>query len=198
DRVGAREVRRPALRAAPYPAGGRYLRRRCALRAEAMAGVPVEQAAGLGEDRRLAGGQGRRESAHVDRLGVDGGRDTGAGRIDREVRASVAEAEKDELGAPVDVGAPRRNGLPVERRRRGGARERLQVAQGQDARLWVAEQRGDPVAVVPPLADPIERVAGEAVEVFHRRGRISRAAPTGPWRRTARWRRSACGAGPRG
>ena len=75
DGIGAREVRRPARRALPFPAGRRHPGRRSALGAEAMAGVPVEQRAGLGEDRRLAGGDRRGEGAHVDQLGVDVGRD---------------------------------------------------------------------------------------------------------------------------
>ena len=116
--IGAREVRGPARRAVPLPAGRRHPGRRSALGAEAMSGVPVEQGAGLGEDRRLAGGDRRGEGAHVDQLGVDVGRDVRSGRIDREVRAPVAEAEEDQRRARVDLLAPRRHRLPVERRDR--------------------------------------------------------------------------------
>ena len=132
-----------------------------------MSGVPVEQRAGLGEDLGLTGGEGRGEGAHVDRPGVDVERDVCSGRIDREVRAPVAEAEKDQRRAPVDLLAPRRHWLPVERRDRRAASERLQVAQRQEARLRIADQRGDPLVVIPTLAGPIQRVAAEAIDVFH-------------------------------
>src|SRR5262245_58655854 len=69
--------------------------------------------------------------------------------------------------AAVDPVAPRRDRLPVERRHRRGADERFQVAQRQDARLGVIEQHGDPIAVLPTLADPIQRVAAEAIDVVH-------------------------------
>src|SRR6266851_736755 len=113
------------------------------------------------------GGDGRGEGAHVDQLGVDVGGNVRPGRIDREVRAPVAEAEKDQRRAPVDLAAPLRNWLPIERRHRRAASERLQVAQRQEARLRVAEQRGDPLAVISALAGPIQRVAAEAVDVVH-------------------------------
>src|SRR5262245_9205110 len=132
-----------------------------------MSGVPVEQGAGLTEDGRFAGRERRGERSHIDPLGVDGGSQPRAIRVDREVRASVAEAEKDQRRAAVDPVAPRRDRLPVERRHRRGADERFQVAQRQDARLGVIEQHGDPIAVLPTLADPIQRVAAEAIDVVH-------------------------------
>ena len=46
-----------------------------------------------------------------------------------------------------------------------------QVAQRQDPGCRVAEQLGDPVAVIPALAGPIQRVAAEAMDVFHARHR---------------------------
>ena len=130
-------------------------------------GVPVEQGAGLGEDGCLGGGDRRGEGPHVDQLGVDVGRDVRTGRIDREVRAAVAEAEKDQGRAGVDLVPPLRHGLPIERRHRRAASERLQVAQRQEARVRIAEQLGDPVAVIPALAGPIQRVAAEAIDVVH-------------------------------
>jgi len=119
------------------------------------------------EDGRLAGGDGRSEGAHVDQLGVDVGGDVRAGRVDREVRAPVAETEKDQPRARVDLIAPLRHGLPVECRRRLAPRERLQVAQRQDASFFGVEQPGDPLAVFPALAGPVQRVSAEAVDVFH-------------------------------
>src|SRR6266542_1768221 len=166
DGVGAREVRRPAIRAAPYPAGRGHPGRRSALGAETMPCVPVEQRAGLGEDRRLAGGDRRGEGAHVDQLGVDVGSDVRPGRIDREMCAPVAEPEKDQRRAPLDLAAPRRHRLPIERGRCATTGERLQVAQREDARVGIVEQLADPLAVLSALADPIQRVAAEAVDVF--------------------------------
>src|SRR5882724_8152958 len=162
-----------------------------------MAGVPVEQGAGLGEDRRLAGGDGGCEGAHVDQLRVDVGGDLRSGRVDREVRAAVAEAEKDQRRAPVDLLAPRRHRLPVERRDRRAARERFQLTQREQARLGVVEQRGDPGAVIAALAGAIQRVAAEAIDVLHLGGYASTftdrplaedrsIASISAWRRTAR------------
>src|SRR5207244_7877434 len=164
--IGAREVRRPAIWAASHPTRRRHIGRRSALSAEAMSGVPVEQGAGLGENGRLAGGDGRSEGAHVDQLGVDVGGDVRPGRIDREMRAPVAKAEKDQRRARVDLVAPLAHRLPIERRRRRAASERLQVAQRQYARLRVAEQRGDPRAVISAFAAPIQRITAETVDVL--------------------------------
>jgi hypothetical protein len=91
------------------------------------------------------------------------------------VRLPVAEAEKDQRRAGVDLVAPLRHWLPIERRYRGAASERLQIAQGQETRLGVAEQGGDPLAVIPALADPIQRVAAEAVDVVH--GQLTAVLP---------------------
>src|SRR5437867_11277140 len=137
-----------------------------------MSGVPVEQGAGLGKDGRLAGGDGRGEGAHVDQLGVDVGGDVRRGRVDREIRAPAAKTEKDQRRARVDLTAPLRHRLPIERRSRLAASERLQVAQRQYARLRVGEQRGDPLAVIPALAGPIQRVTAEAVDVVHVGGQV--------------------------
>src|SRR3989454_12852645 len=101
------------------------------------------------------------------------------------MRAPVAEPEKNERRARVDLVAPLCHRLPIERRRRLAASERLQVAQRQDARLQVGEQRGDPRAVIPALAGPIQRVTAEAVDVVHVGGWVSSCSPTGPWQRTA-------------
>ena len=128
-----------------------------------MAGVPVEQGAGLGEDGRLAVGERRGEGPHVDQPGVEFGRDVSSRRIDREVRAPVAEAEKDQWRARADPSAPRRHGLPVERRCRRAPSERLQIPQRQQARLRVVEQLGDPVAVIAALAGAVQRIAAEAM-----------------------------------
>ena len=72
-------------------------------------------------------------------------------------------------GASIDLVAPLRHGLPIERRYRRTASERLEIAQRQQARLGIAEQRGDPLTVIAPLAGPIQRVAAEAVDVVHQR-----------------------------
>src|SRR5206468_10868943 len=117
---------------------------------------------------------------------------------DREMRAPVAEPEKNERRARLDLIAPLCHRLPIERQRPLVASERLQVAQGQDARLRVAEQRGDPLAVIAALAGPIQRIPAEAVDVLHGGGQVSSFSPTAPSRRTARSRRSAGGAGRRG
>src|SRR5262249_57338204 len=114
------------------------------------AGMPVEERARLGEDRRLAGSHRGGERAYVDQLGVDVGRDVGSGRIDGEVRASIAEAEEDQRGASIDLVAPLRHGLPVERRYRRAASERLEIAQRQQARLGIAEQRGESLTGIAP------------------------------------------------
>ena len=50
------------------------------------------------------------------------------------------------------------------------AHERLQVAQGEEPRPGVRQQRGDPLVVIPAGADPVERIAGKAVDVFHMGG----------------------------
>ena len=141
DRIGAREVRCAAIGAAPHPAGRYHPGRRSALGAEAMPRVPVDQRAGLGEDRRLAGRDRRGEGAHVDQLGVDVRRGAGAARVDREVRAPVVvDAEQDQEGARLDLPAPRGRGLPVEHRFRRAAHERLQVAQREEPRSGVRQQ----------------------------------------------------------
>ena len=70
----------------------------------------------------------------------------GAARVDREVRAVVVDAEQDQEGARLDLPAPRRRGLPIERRLRRAAHERLQVAQRQQPRRGVGQQAGDPLA----------------------------------------------------
>src|SRR5499425_1255292 len=62
--------------------------------------------------------------------------------------APVAETEEDQRGPRLDLIAPGAYRLLVERRRLA-AREGLQVAQGQDARLRVVEQPGDPWPVFP-------------------------------------------------
>jgi hypothetical protein len=129
--------------------------------------MPVEQRPRLGEDGRLAGGDGGSQGAHVDQLGVDVGRDARTSRVDREMRAPVAEAEKEQRRARVDLIAPLGDRLPVERRRSRAAGERLQVAQRQDASVRVGEQLGDPLAIAAALARPIQGVTTEAVDVFH-------------------------------
>ena len=168
DRIGAREMRRPAIGAAPHPPGRCHPGRRAALGAEAVTRMPVDQRAGLGENRRLTGRDRRGEGADVDQLGVDVGRGAGAARVDREVRARVVvDAEQDQESARLDLPAPRGRRLPVERRLRRAAHERFQVAQGEEPRARVHQQRGDPLVVIPAGADPVERIAGEAVDVFH-------------------------------
>ena len=70
-----------------------------------MSGVPVEQGAGLGEDGRLAGGDGRGEGAHVDQLGVEVGGNVRPGRIDRDVvlKGAAAAERDDREGKPETV-----------------------------------------------------------------------------------------------
>src|SRR5262245_1551918 len=85
------------------------------------------------------------------------------------MRAPVADTEKDERRARFELLPPGRYRLPIERRRRGAANERFQVAQREDPRPGIVEQRGDPLVIVAALADAIERVAGEAVNLFHDR-----------------------------
>src|SRR5581483_1132268 len=85
-RVGARVMLGPALRAAPLPAGLVDRGRRPALGAEAVPGVPADERARLGENRRLALRDLRRQGADIDRLGVPAGQHVAAGRVDREIR----------------------------------------------------------------------------------------------------------------
>src|SRR2546422_85951 len=120
------------------------------------------------------------------------------GETGREPHGAVAEAEKDRGRPGVDLIAPRRPWLPIERGNRRAASERLQVAQRQEARLRVAEQLRDPLAVIPALAGPIQRVAAEAVDVVHVGGYVwstltdrpvaedRSIASTSLWRWTAR------------
>src|SRR5262245_48719748 len=203
--IGTREVRGLAVRAASHPTGRCDPGRRAALGAEAVPGVPVEERARLREDRRLARPDLRSERAHVDQLGVAVGRDARAGRIDREVCAPVAETEEDQRRPGLDLPAPGPNRLPVERRRLA-AREGLQVAQRQDARLRIVEQPGDPRPVFPALAGPVQRIAAEAVDVFHGYGSSFTDRPIAAdrsiasislWRLTARSKSTSKGPPPR-
>src|SRR5580692_3547373 len=68
DRIGAREVDRFANRAIPPPARHRDLSRRAAIRAEAVARVPVHERLGRRQHRSLVL---RHEAAHRDRPQVD-------------------------------------------------------------------------------------------------------------------------------
>ena len=77
------------------------------------------------------------------------GRERSAWRPPRSARATGPPAASRAPASP----APRTNGF----RSRSG---RIRVAGS-------AEQRGDPLRVVPALADAVERVAGEAIDVFH-------------------------------
>src|SRR5262249_2810630 len=70
----------------------------------------------------------------------------------------------------LDLAPPRGQGLPVERRRPPAAHEGLQVAEAQHPRLGIAQEPGNPRGIVPPLADPVERVPTEAIDVFHDQG----------------------------
>src|SRR4029077_20986607 len=96
-----------------------------------------------------------------------GERTVGATRIDREIRALVVEPEEDQRRAVLDPIAPRRDLLPIENRRRGTAGQRPQIAERQNARRRVIEQRGDPGGVPAALAGAVEWVAGKAVDLFH-------------------------------
>jgi hypothetical protein len=96
------------------------------VRAEAVPGVPVDQRARLGEDRRLARRHQRRERADVDVL--DLGRCRRAARIDRETgAAALGNAEKDAGRAGRDRVAPRRELLPVEGRTEHVRDRRFQI-----------------------------------------------------------------------
>ena len=176
DRVDARIMVRPAIRAAPPPSGRVDRARRPALRAKAVPRVPVEQRARLGEDRGLAagdrGGQGcghRRSRPaparpparrwHRARNG-HGRRRSRAGSAWR--RASIASRQ----GA---------TGCQSSSSGRAVADQRLQLAQRQQPGCRIVEQRSDPAGILPALADAVERVARKGVDLFHRRRPIPRS-----------------------
>src|SRR5205085_9229440 len=76
--------------------------------------------------------------------------------------------KKDQRRAAIDRLAPRRDRLPIEFQLVGAAGQRPQIAERQEAGCRIGEQLADPGRVAPALADPVERVAGKAVDLFHR------------------------------
>ena len=135
-----------------------------------MARVPVDQRPRLGQDGRFPARNGRRERAHVDQFRVEIGGHVRPGCVDGEVRTPVADPEQHQRRARLDLAPPQGHGLPVERRRPPAAHEGLQVAEAQHPRLGIAQEPGNPRGIVPPLADPVERVPTEAIDVFHDQG----------------------------
>src|SRR5271169_5597396 len=75
-----------------------------------------------------------------------------------------------------DLKPPIRNGgqmaldwQPVERHLAAIATRRLQDLERDQPRRRLCEQRGDPAGVAPALAHTVERVAGKAIDLFHRK-----------------------------
>ena len=86
--------------------------------------------------------------------------------------APVVEPEKDQRGAALDRLAPRFDRLPIELEPIGAAGQRPQFAEGQEAGGRIGEQLADPGGVAPAFARAVERVAGKAVDLFHRAARL--------------------------
>ncbi len=175
NRVDSRIMMGPAVRAAPPPSGRVDHARRAALRAKAMARVPIEQRARFGENRGLAAGDRGRQGADIDGLGLRSGQHRRRAGIEREMSPSVADPEQNQRGAGIDRPPPGRDRLPVELRRRAVADQRLQLAQRQQSGFGIVEQGSDPAGILPALANAVERVARKSVNLFHRRRPIPRS-----------------------
>src|SRR5258708_4780823 len=92
----------------------------------------------------------------------------------------VVEAEKDQRRAGLDRFAPRTGGLPAKARRPErpvAAYSGFEFAQWQQARCRIVEQRSDPACILSPFRGAIERVAPEAIDLFHRAGMLSGFSP---------------------
>ena len=110
------------------------------------------------------------------------------------IRASYQKA-RHALALPFSGGFevfPSAERIPLVARRSLANRAETRRHFGLPARGRVAEEAGDPLAVLAALAGPIERVAAETIDVLHVAARPR--SRTGRWPKNARSRRSACGA----
>ena len=83
--------------------------------------------------------------------------------------------------APVSiVFVPRGNELPVKARRPErpvAVHSGFEFAQWQQACRRIVEQRSDPACILSPFRGAIERVAPEAIDLFHRAAMLSGFSP---------------------
>ncbi|MCG3170396.1 MAG: hypothetical protein CALGDGBN_01936 [Pseudomonadales bacterium] len=153
DRVDARKVLGAAMRTAAPPAGTERHGRRTAVRAVAVAVMPVDHAARAAVQRRLGRRQARQPLHHAERA-VDR-----TGLIEAQLgkaRHPLVESQQHQF---VVRGSLRQRHPPEPAR---GVDQRLQAVEHQQARMRVGACRGEFLLVGAQVFGAIERGAGEA------------------------------------
>jgi len=171
-RVGAREMLCRAGDATAVGARALGHGRAAAHRAEAVAGVPVQERARLGGDGRLARVEACGHGAQILEGGdlgePEGGERVGlVGDVHGEVGHAVAQAEQHRRGRGVEP-VEERPGRPRQRAGLGALHEWLEPPQGEEARRRVGAQRFQPGRIAPLDAHPVERAPGERDRFGHR------------------------------
>ncbi len=124
-------------------------------------------------------GKQRRQRARVERLAV-----RRRVRYRRRVASTAKRGPSSPRPRKISV-APRsitsRHGATFCQSSAGAPRpvpgQRPQVAQRQNARRRIVEQRAHPRRIAPPLAGAVERIAGKAINLFHAADANHRAPP---------------------
>ncbi len=186
-RIGAREVLRLAggVAAGAHVAGLGTQRPGAAHAAEAMARVPVEDAARIGEDGAVALREKRAVAAQIGEFAAEASARRGGileiGEVEGEMRCRPGEAEEHERPLAVRERAELRTRREKRRRRhlrrRGRAKEVLAAPHRHEPRARIGEEALEPGLVAAQRARAVEAAAGIEIGLTRHAAFLARRAP---------------------